>query len=229
MSKKYEEKAKLVTPGKKYSVDEGIDLVKKTSWAKFPESVDLSIRLNLSGKKSESIRGLVNLPYGSGKSKKIAVLAKGDKAKEAEAAGADITGADDLVEKISKGFLDFDILLATPDMMPTVGKLGKILGTKGLMPNPKSGTVTNDIGKSVKEFKGGRVEFRMEKGGVVHLMVGKVNLEPEKIKQNLIAGIEAIRKSKPSSVKGDYFKSVTLSSTMGPGIKLDVKASEATE
>jgi len=229
LSKKYNEVAKLVDPLKKYSIEEGIELVKKTAWAKFPESIDLAINLNLSSKKSESIRGLVSLPFGTGKTRKIAVLTKGEKIKEAEDAGADVVGAEDLIEKISKGFLDFDVLLASPDMMPSVGKLGKVLGTKGLMPNPKSGTVTNNIGQSVKEFKAGKAEFRMEKNGVVHLMFGKVNFESEKLKENLVASIDAIRKSKPSSVKGEFFKSVTISSTMGPGVKLDVRSSEEEE
>lgn len=229
MSKKYNEKLKLVDRTKKYELDNAVNLAKQTAWAKFPESVDLSITLNLSGKKSESVRGLVSLPHGSGKSKKVAVLTRGEKVKEAEAAGADVFGAEDLVEKISKGFLDFDVLLATPDMMPQVGKLGKVLGSKGLMPNPKSGTVTNEIAKSVKEFKTGKVEFRMEKSGVVHLMIGKVDFEASKLKENILAALEAIRKSKPSSVKGAFFKSVTLSTTMGPGIRLDLKTLEPEE
>lgn len=214
---------------KKYGLDEAIKLVKLASWAKFNESVDLSLSVNQSAKKSDSIRGLVNLPYGNGKTIKVAVLTKGDKIKEAESAGADVVGAEDLAEKISKGFLEFDVLLATPDMMPQVGKLGKILGSKGLMPNPKSGTVTNEIGKTVKEFKSGKVEFRMEKGGVVHLMIGKINFDDNKIKENALVAIEAVRKAKPSSVKGDFFKSGSLSSTMGPGIKIDIKPLENKE
>ncbi len=227
MSKKYLEKSKLVDRSKKYSVEDGVKLLKETAWAKFPESVDLAITLNLSSKKSESVRGLVTLPNGTGKKMTVAVLAKGEKIKEAEKAGADIVGAEDLAEKISKGFTDFDILLATPDMMPQVGKLGKVLGAKGLMPNPKSGTVTNDIAKTVKEFKAGKLEFRMDKNGVIHLLIGKVALEPSKLKENLDVAIEAVRKSKPASVKGDFFKSVVISSTMGPGIKLDVRSSES--
>lgn len=225
ISKKYSEKLKLVNKSKKYSIDEGLNLAISTAWAKFPESIDLAIKVNISSKKSESVRGLVVLPHGTGKTKKVAVLAKGDKLKEAEEASADVFGAEDLVEKITKGFLDFDVLLATPDMMPTVGRLGKILGTKGLMPNPKSGTVTNDIKKSVSEFKSGKTEFRMEKNGVVHLGIGKVNFGFSKLKENLVTAIEAIKNGKPSSVKGEYFHSVSISTTMGPGIKLDVKAS----
>lgn len=227
--KKYAEKAKLVEHMKKYSIDDAVKLLPRTSWAKFPESVDLAITLNLSSKKTESVRGLIKLPHGSGKKVRVAVLTRGEKIKEAEEAGADITGSEDLVEKISKGFMDFDTLLASPDMMPQVGKLGKILGTKGLMPNPKSGTVTNDIGKAVKEFKGGKIEFRMDKGGVVHILVGKANLSPEQIKDNLTEALNAVRKSKPSSVKGAFFRSAVVSSTMGPGIKIDLKSMESEE
>lgn len=226
MSKKYGEKAKLVSPSKKYSFDEAVDLAKKTAWAKFTESIDLAVALNLGSKKSESIRGLFNLPHGSGKKLKVAVLAKGDNLKKAEDAGADITGAEDLAEKISKGFLDFDILLATPDMMPQVGKLGKVLGARGLMPNPKSGTVTNDIEKTVKEFKAGKQEFRMDKSNVVHLMIGKVDFPNDHIKENLLVALTAVKKSKPSGIKGEYLKSAAISSTMGPGIKLDLKSQE---
>ena len=226
MSKKYSEKAKLVSPEKKYNFDDAVRLVKETAWAKFPESVDLAITLNLGSKKSESVRGLVSLPNGSGKKLKVAVLTKGEKIKEAEDAGADVVGAEDLVEKISKGFLDFDILIASPDMMSQVGKLGKVLGGRGLMPNPKSGTVTPEIAKTVKEFKGGKIEFRMDKNGVVHMLVGKVDLGPEKLKENLTVALQAVRKSKPSSVKGEFFKSAVVSSTMGPGIKLDLRSLE---
>jgi len=225
LSKKYAEKAKLVNPSKKYTLDEGINIVKETAWAKFHESVDLAIKLNISSKKSESIRGLVSLPHGSGKTKRVAVITSSDKVEEAKNMGADIFGSQDLVEKIQKGFLDFDVLLATPDMMASIGKLGKILGTKGLMPNPKSGTVTSDL-KAIKGFKSGKVEFRMDKTGVVHLPVGKVGFDFQQIKENLLAAIEAIKKSKPSSVKGEFFGSVSISSTMGPGIKLNVRAME---
>ena len=226
-SKKYAEKAKLVNKTKKYSIEEGLKLLKEVAWAGFVESVDLSIKLNLpTSKKVESIRGLVVLPHGTGKKLKVAVVAKGSKLKEAEDAGAHVFGAEDLIEKMSKGFFDFDILLATPDMMGAIGKLGKLLGTKGLMPNPKSGTVTNDISTSVKEFAAGKVEYRMEKGGVIHVLLGKINFDIEKLKDNLLVAVEAIKKSKPSAVKGDFFKTVTISSTMGPGIKLDIRSAE---
>ena len=224
MSKKYEEKNKLVDRNKCYKPEEALALLKDTAWAKFTESVDLAAKLNVDLKKGQtSIRGTVDLPHGSGKKVKVAVITKGDKAAEAEAAGAQVVGAEDLVDKISKGFLDFDVLLATPDMMSTVGKLGKMLGTKGLMPNPKSGTVTQDIGKAVKAFQAGKIEFRMDKGGVVHLLLGKANFLPEHLLANFKAAMEALMHQKPSGTKGAYFKSATLSTTMGPGIRLDVR------
>jgi len=227
LSKKYNEKKKIIDPLKKYEIDEGLSLVKETAWAKFPESVDLAVKLNLSSKKPESVRGLVSLPHGSGKTKRIAVITSSDRVEEAKNNGADVAGSQDLVDQIQKGFLDFDVLLATPDMMPSVGKLGKILGTKGLMPNPKSGTVSQDL-KAIKAFKTGNMEFRMDKTGVIHLSIGKVDFSAEKIKDNLLVAIEAIKKSKPSSVKGEYFGSVSISSTMGPGIKLNIRAMETT-
>ncbi len=171
--------------------------------------------------KNPSIRGTVALPAGSGRLKKVAVITKPDRVKEAEAAGAVAAGSADMIEKIKGGFLGFDVLIASPDMMPEVGKLGKILGTKGLMPNPKSGTVTADIGKAVKEFQGGKVEFKMDKGGVVHLGIGKVSFKPEGLHENLTAVLSALNQVKPSGLKGAYVRSITISSTMGPGIKID--------
>ncbi|KAF0134294.1 MAG: large subunit ribosomal protein L1 [Candidatus Saganbacteria bacterium] len=222
MSKK--EKAKLVETAKKYSPEEAIKLVKQTSWAKFKESVDMAIKLDVDVKKGGfSIRGFVPLPHGSGKKVKVAVIAKADKLEEAKAAGADVMGAEDLIEKISKGFFGFDVVLATPDMMSQVGKLGKILGTKGLMPNPKSGTVTMDIKKVVTEFKSGKMEFRMDKGGVVHLLLGKVDFPEEHLVDNLKTAVTSVYKTKPSGTKGNYIKSITISSTMGPAIKIDQK------
>lgn len=222
MSKKYAEKAKLVDPAKLYKPVEAMALLKNTSWAKFTESVDLALRLNVDLKKGNpSVRGTVSLPHGSGKKVRVAVVAKGAQAADAQTAGADVVGAEDLVEKISKGFLDFDVLLAAPDTMSMVGKLGKILGTKGLMPNPKSGTVTPEIGKAVKEFKGGKMEFRMDKGGVVHMLIGKVNLEPEQLLGNLKTAVDAVVHAKPSGVKGAYIGSMTISCTMGPPIRID--------
>ncbi|MBI5699833.1 50S ribosomal protein L1 [Candidatus Saganbacteria bacterium] len=224
MSKRYQEIIKQVDRRKLYSPGVALDLVKATAKAKFPESVDLAMKLNVDTKKGGvSIRGTISLPHGSGKSVKVAVLCKGDKTKEAEEAGADVVGAEDLVQKISGGFLGFDVLIATPDMMGAAGKLGKILGTKGLMPNPKSGTVTADIGKTVKEFKAGKFEFRMDKGGVVHLVLGKAAMEKQDLLENLKTAVLAVNKTKPSGTKGAYLKSLTLSSTMGPGVRLDAR------
>ena len=226
-SKKYTEVAKLVDRSKNYSLDEALQLVKKTTRAKFDETIDLAIKLGVDPKK-HSIRGTVSLPAGSGKSKKIAVIAKGDKVKEAEDAGADVVGGEDLTEKIKEGFFGFDVLLATPDMMGVVGKLGKILGTKGLMPNPKSGTVTADIGKSVKEFKSGKVEFKMDKTSALHMVLGKVSFQAEDIQKNFFAALSAVKDMRPSGLKVAYMSSITLSTTMGPGIKVDVKSVQDT-
>jgi len=220
LSKKYSEKAKLVSPEKKYNFDDAVRLVKETAWAKFPESVDLAITLNLGSKKSESVRGLVSLPNGSGKKLKVAVLTKGEKIKEAEDAGADVVGAEDLVEKISKGFLDFDILIASPDMMSQVGKLGKVLGGRGLMPNPKSGTVTPEIAKTVKEFKGGKIEFKTDKQAGLHVGIGKLNFSESQILENASKVLEAIQQARPQSVKGIFIKSVSIYSSMSPGMRL---------
>jgi len=221
VGKKYLEKVKLVDRSKLYTLEEAVKLVKQTNPASFDETVDLAIKLGVDLKKSESVRGTVNLPAGTGKKVKVAVIAKGEKLKEAEGAGADHFGAEDIIEKINSGWLDFDVLLATPDMMGPLSKLGKILGPKGLMPNPKSGTVTFDIGKTVKDFKTGKAEFRMDKGGVVHLPLGKVSFEEGKLAENFWTAVEAILKAKPSSAKGGFLRSLTLSSTMGPGIRLD--------
>jgi large subunit ribosomal protein L1 len=208
---------------KRYLVDEGLGLVKEMATAKFDETVDMALNLGVNPKYSDQmVRGAVVLPHGTGKSVRVAVFAKGDKAKEAEEAGADIVGAEDLVEKIQGGFLDFDKTIATPDMMKIVGKLGKILGTRGLMPNPKVGTVTFDIAKAVKETKAGKAEFRVEKEGIVHVAVGKASFSAEQLKENVAALIEAVMKAKPASAKGAYLKSAAISSTMGPGVKLDV-------
>lgn len=220
--KKFTEKEKLVDKGKFYAPAEALQLLKQTAPAKFDESVDLAMKLGVDPKKS-SVRGTVMLPGGSGKSKKVAVITKADKQKEAEEAGADLVGGDDLVEKIKNGFLDFDILIVTPDMMGSVGRLGKILGPKGLMPNPKSGTVTADIGKTVKEFKGGKVEFKMDKSAALHMVLGKVSFEPGALEKNFQAALAAVLQVKPSGLKGNYVRSITVSSSMGPGIKIDPK------
>lgn len=208
------DKAKLYSPA------EAMQLVKQTARAKFDETVDLAMKLGVDPKKS-SVRGTIMLPGGSGKTKKVAVIAKADKVKEAEEAGADMVGGDDLVEKIKGGFLDFDVLIVTPDMMGLVGKLGKTLGPKGLMPNPKSGTVTSDISKTVKEFKGGKVEFKMDKTSALHMILGKVSFEAALLEKNFQAALAAILQVKPSGLKGNFIQSITISGTMGPGIKID--------
>jgi large subunit ribosomal protein L1 len=222
-SKKYLEKAKLVEAGKKYLPGDAVSLVKNTSLTKFDGTVNLSIKLDIDPKRSDQqVRGTVNLPGGSGKTTRVVVIAKGEKIKEAEAAGADFAGGDDLIDKISKGWTDFDVTVATPDIMASVGKLGKVLGQKGLMPNPKTGTVTFDVGKVVKEFKAGKVEYKTDKTGVIHVPIGKVSFKEDKISSNLQSVVEAISKAKPSSVKGNFIKSVTVSATMGPAVKVDV-------
>jgi large subunit ribosomal protein L1 len=220
--KRYRTSREKVDRNKRYPVDEGLALLKDFAHTKFDESVDLAVNLGVNPKYSDQmVRGAVVLPHGIGKSVRVAVFAKGDKAKEAQDAGADIVGAEDLVEKIEGGFLDFDKAIATPDMMKIVGKLGKILGTRGLMPNPKVGTVTFDVAQAVKETKAGKVEFKVEKEGIVHVPIGRISFNVEQLKANLTALMEIIMKAKPSSAKGIYLKAVTISSSMGPGVKLD--------
>ena len=220
--KRYRSSKEKIDRNKRYPVDEGLTLLKNLAHTKFDESVDLAINLGVNPKYSDQmVRGAVLLPHGIGKTVRVAVFAKGDKAKEAQDAGADIVGAEDLVEKIEGGFLDFDKAIATPDLMKIVGKLGKILGTRGLMPNPKVGTVTFDIAQAVKETKAGKVEFKVEKEGIVHVPIGRISFSAEQIKANLMTLMEIIMKAKPSSAKGIYLKTVTISSTMGPGVKLD--------
>lgn len=222
IGKKYAEKAKLVDPEKKYQLADAISLVKQTSYSKFDGTVNLSIKLGIDPKRSDQqVRGTVNLPGGSGKKTRVIVIAKGEKIKEAELAGADHVGAEDLIEKISKGWTDFDVAIATPDIMAAVGKLGKVLGQKGLMPNPKTGTVTFEVGRTVKEFKAGKVEYKTDKTGVVHVPIGKVSFASDKLGSNLSAVVDAVNKAKPSSVKGVFIKTVAISATMGPGIKVD--------
>jgi large subunit ribosomal protein L1 len=223
MAKKYKAAAEKVDRAKRYKVDEAMSLVKQTATKKFDETVDAAINLGVDPKHADQVvRGAVVLPHGMGKTVKLAVFAKGDKAKEAQEAGADIVGAEDLAEKIQGGFMDFDKLIATPDMMGIVGRLGKILGPRGLMPNPKIGTVTMDLNRAVKEQKAGKVEFRVEKAGIVHVPFGKASFDPEKLKANFTAIMEIIYKAKPQTAKGVYVKNVTVSTTMGPGIKLDL-------
>jgi len=221
MGKKYLA-AKAHVESKNYTIPEAMQVVKKTAFAKFDETVDLAIQLGVDPKHSDQmVRGSVLLPHGTGKKVRVAVFAKGDKEKEAREAGADVVGSDDLVEKITKGWLEFDRVIATPDLMGTVGKLGKILGPRGLMPNPKSGTVTFDLAKAIREVRQGRVEFKVEKAGIVHVPVGKVSFEPQKLAENASTVLESIVKAKPSTAKGVYLKAITVSSTMGPSIRID--------
>ncbi len=206
-----------------YSLDEGCQLVAKTASAKFDETVEVAIRLGVDPKKADqNVRGSIPLPNGLGKTIRVAVFAKGEKAQEAQAAGADIVGAEDLAEKIKGGFFDFDNVVATPDMMAQVGKVGKLLGPRGLMPSPKVGTVTFDVAETVKSLKSGRAEYRVDKAGVVHAAVGKASFGPEKILENAQALFQAINRAKPSSSKGVYLQSASLSLTMGPGVAIDV-------
>ena len=224
--KKYVEAAKLVEKNKLYTKEEAIDLVKKTSTTKFDSSVEVAMSLNLDTKKADQqLRGTICLPNGTGKTKKILVIAKGPKAAEAKEAGADYVGDTDYLEKIEKeNWFDFDTLIATPDMMPQLGKLGKILGPKGLMPNPKTGTVTMDIKKAVEEVKQGRIEYRTDSYGNVHTIIGKVSFTEEQLLENLKAFVSLILKTKPSVVKGTYVKNISVSTTMGPGIKIDANS-----
>jgi len=221
--KKYVEAANKIEKGKTYSVSEAVELVKQTATAKFDETVELVIRLNLDTKKDDQqLRGATVLPNGTGKTKKVLVLAKGPKATEAKEAGADYVGDMDMIEKIEKeNWFDFDTLIATPDMMPALGKIGRVLGPRGLMPNPKTGTVTMDVVKAVEDVKKGRVEYRTDSYGNVAVSIGKVSFDANKLEENLNAFVSLIVKSKPSVVKGKYIKGVTIATTMGPGVKID--------
>ena len=224
MSKKYEAARKLVDPEKQYTLEEACELLIKTATAKFDETVECSARLGVNPKHADQmIRSSVSLPHGTGKTIRIAVFAKGDRAVQAKEAGADFVGAEDLVEKVqSENWTDFDSAIATPDMMGLVGRLGRILGPRNLMPNPKVGTVTMDVAKAVRELKAGRIEFRTEKTGIVHAGIGKVSFGPEKIRENLVLFLQTLHRLKPQTAKGKYVKSVTISCTMGPGVRLSV-------
>ena len=222
--KKYVEAAKLVDRATAYDPAEAISLVKKTATAKFDETVEAHIRTGCDGRHAEQqIRGAVVLPNGTGKTVKVLVFAKGDKVNEAEAAGADYVGGDELIPKIqNEGWLDFDVVVATPDMMGVVGRLGKVLGPKGLMPNPKAGTVTMDVAKAIADIKAGKIEYRLDKSNIIHVPVGKASFTEEQLNENFNALMGAIIKAKPSTLKGQYLKSVTLTPTMGPGVKVNV-------
>ena len=222
--KKYGEAAKLVDRATQYDPAEAIGLVKKTATAKFDETVEVHIRTGCDGRHAEQqIRGAVVLPNGTGKTVKVLVFAKGDKINEAEAAGADYVGGEELIPKIqNEGWLDFDVVVATPDMMGVVGRLGKVLGPKGLMPNPKAGTVTMDVTKAVNDIKAGKIEYRLDKTNIVHVPVGKASFSEEALQENFNALMDAIVKAKPSALKGQYLRSITLTSTMGPGVKVSV-------
>jgi large subunit ribosomal protein L1 len=212
----------MVEAGRKYSVEEACALVKKAQYAKFDETVDLAVRLGVNPKHADQmVRGAIVLPHGTGKTVRVLVFAKGEKEREAREAGADFAGSDDLVAKVSEGFLDFDRVIATPDMMGSVGKLGRVLGPRGLMPNPKVGTVTFDVAAAVKDAKGGKIEYRVEKAGIVHARIGKVSFNENALADNATALITALVRQKPSTAKGAYLRSITVSSTMGPGIRID--------
>ncbi|HHY42816.1 MAG TPA: 50S ribosomal protein L1 [Thermoanaerobacterales bacterium] len=220
--KKYLEAVKLVDRTKLYEVKEAVDLAVKTAVKNFDETIEVAVRLGVDPRHADQqVRGTVTLPHGTGKTVRVLVFAKGDKIKEAEEAGADVVGSDELVAKVQEGFLDFDVAVATPDMMGSVGKLGRILGPKGLMPNPKTGTVTFDVGKAVQEIKAGKIEFRVDKTKIVHAPIGKKSFGVEKLTENFKAFMEAIIKAKPAAAKGQYLRSVVISSSMGPGIKIN--------
>ena len=222
VGKKYAEAVKLIEAGKFYEPVEAIELVKKTATANFDETVEIAFNLNVDPKYADQqVRGAVVLPHGTGKTKRVLVFAKGDNIKAAEEAGADFVGSEELVAKIQGGWSDFDVVVATPDMMGVVGRLGRVLGPKGLMPNPKAGTVTMDVTKAIKEIKAGKIEYRLDKTNIIHVPVGKASFTEEQLADNFQTLIDAIVKAKPAAAKGQYFRNVTITSTMGPGVKID--------
>ncbi|WP_028781701.1 50S ribosomal protein L1 [Thalassobacillus devorans] len=224
-SKRYQEAQKLVDREKAYEVKEAVELVKETAKAKFDETVEAAFRLGVDPKKADQqIRGAMVLPHGTGKTQRVLVFAKGEKAKEAEAAGADYVGDQDMINKINQGWFDFDVVVATPDMMAEVGKLGRVLGPKGLMPNPKTGTVTFEVEKAVQEIKAGKVEYRVDKSANIHVPIGKVSFDTDKLVENFEAITDTLVKAKPQAAKGTYMKNSAIASTMGPGIKVDVSS-----
>ena len=221
-SKKYAEALQLIDRTKAYSVTEAVELAKKTNFAKFDATEEVAFRLCVDPKKADQqIRGAVVLPNGTGKTQRVLVFAKGEKLKEAEAAGADFVGDTDYINKIQQGWFDFDVIVATPDMMGEVGKLGRVLGPKGLMPNPKTGTVTFDVTKAINEIKAGKVEYRVDKAGNIHVPIGKVSFEDSKLVENFTTIFETLQKAKPAAAKGTYMKNVAITTTMGPGVKVD--------
>ena len=218
----------LIDRSQQYGLDDALELMKKAAFAKFDETVDLCVRLGVDPRKADQmVRGALVLPNGLGKDVRVLVFAKGEKAQEAEAAGADYVGAEDLAEKIQGGWFDFDTAIASPDMMGVVGKIGRLLGPRGLMPNPKVGTVTMDVGRAVKEAKSGKVEYRVDKAGIVHAPVGKLSFDAEKLRENILSLVDVLVKAKPSAAKGTYLKKISISSTMGAGINLDVAQLQA--
>ncbi|MTV49492.1 50S ribosomal protein L1 [Heliobacillus mobilis] len=220
--KKYLENAKMVDRDTVVEAPEAVEVVKKMATAKFDETIEAAFRLGVDPRHADQmIRGAVVLPHGTGKTRKVAVFAKGDKAKEAEAAGADFVGAEDLVEKIQGGWFDFDVAVATPDVMGMVGKLGRVLGPKGLMPNPKTGTVTFDVARAIQEIKAGKIEYRVDKTGIIHAPIGKASFDAEKLLENYQVLLDTLIKAKPAAAKGQYIKSITLSSTMSPGVRIN--------
>ncbi|MCH7568993.1 MAG: 50S ribosomal protein L1 [Deltaproteobacteria bacterium] len=220
--KSYRDAVGKVDRNRKYNLQEGVQLVKETALAKFDETVELAVRLGVDPRQADqNVRGAVVLPHGTGKTVRVLAFAKGEKEKEAQGAGADVVGGEDLIKKIREGWLDFDKVVATPDMMGAVGKIGKILGPRGLMPNPKVGTVTAEIGRAVREIKAGKLEFRVDKAGIIHLPIGKVSFNQDRLLENASAVLAALARSKPASAKGNYIRGVALSTTMGPGIKVD--------
>jgi large subunit ribosomal protein L1 len=228
--KKYQEQLKLIDRAQSYAAGQAIDLVKQASSAKFDETVEVAVKLGVDVKKADQqLRGAVVLPHGTGKTQRVLVFAKGEKAKDAEQAGADYVGDEDLINKISQGWFEFDVVVATPDMMGQVGKLGRVLGPKGLMPNPKTGTVTFDVARAVNEIKAGKIEYRTDKAGNIHAPIGKVSFDNEKLAENLATIIDTLQKAKPAASKGTYMKNVSISSTMGPGVKVDVATIGATK
>jgi len=221
-SKQYKASSSKIDKGKEYNLDDAIALLKDVAFAKFDESIEIAVRLGVDPRHADQmVRGTVSLPNGTGKTVRVLVMTKGSKEKEAQEAGADFVGLDEYVEKIQQGWLDCDVIIATPDAMSTVGRLGKILGPKGMMPNPKSGTVTSEVGQTVREVKAGKIDFRVDRNGNLHVAAGKISFDVSKIKENVKAFLEMVVRLRPASAKGQYIKSVTLTTTMGPGISLD--------